>query len=144
MTAGTLWYLDTSVVLRIIIEGSNSAREWFNNAYDQGDLFISSDLLKIEACHIVDNAGYDDSALIDILDAVYFAPLDKHITTEALSVGGPVGGADSIHIATALRFKELSDFTLVTHDAQMARAAARCGLSVLDPVIDDAKRRPVA
>jgi len=139
----TSWYLDTSVVLRIILEGSNSAREWFDKAYNDGDLFIASDLLKVEACHIVDNAGHNDSALMDVLDAVDFAPLDNDITAEALAVVGPVGGADSIHIAIALRFRALPNITLVTHDAQMARAAIRSGLNVLDPVTDDAKRPPV-
>ena len=50
---------------------------------------------------------------------------------------------DALHLATALRLGT-DAVEIVTHDAQMARAARSLGFAVSDPITDDPGRPPVA
>ncbi|MCL1841569.1 MAG: hypothetical protein FWF75_07480 [Propionibacteriaceae bacterium] len=56
---------------------------------------------------------------------------------DAIALSHPLGAADAIHVATAMRLSSLP-LPPATHDAQMARVAEATGLfPVVDPVTDD-------
>lgn len=68
--------------------------------------------------------------------------LNDELLAEAIALDEPLGGADSIHVASALRLGP-AVLTVVTHDRQMATAATNLGFTVVDPVDDDPNRGPV-
>ena len=59
---------------------------------------------------------------------------DDHTFTQKIEVAGEQ--LVDTHIASVLRLG-VEKVTIVTQDAQMARAAASLGFDVLDPVTDD-------
>jgi len=137
------WFIDSSVLLRIVKENSGAAQRWFQTAYDAGDRFAASTFMWLEVRHVIRNANLDTEILADYFQDIYWIPLDNTISIEADSVTGPITAADAIHVATAKRLLGTPDLVLVTHDEKMARAAARAGIAVQDPVTDDPLRKPV-
>lgn len=136
------WYVDSSVLLRAIVDGSTAASRWFDEAATNGGRFVASRLLEVETRRVIRNLGGSQDAVTPYLDLFVLVSLADELLDEAMAIDEPLGGADSIHVATALRVGP-SALTLVTHDAQMARAALRLGFDVLDPVTDDPNRGPV-
>jgi len=139
-----IYYVDSSVLLRIIVDKSHAADAWFNAADLRGDDFIASRLLEVEVRHVADNTGGDQSTVNQYLDNFTLLNIDNDLASEAVLIPGPIGGADSIHVASAVRARRLVPLILITHDKQMAVAAAKLGIDVRDPVTDDPKRPTVA
>lgn len=130
------WYLDTSVLLRVIVEQSPSARVWYLAARARGDQFISSRLLELEAKRNAGRAGVDPQIVDAYLSDIAFVPLSDAILDDALKIAGHLRSADALHLASAQRVGA-DLLTVVTHDRQMADAAVALGFDVLDPVVDD-------
>jgi predicted nucleic acid-binding protein len=130
------WYVDTSVLLGVVTGRSAAARRWFDAADIAGDHFVASLLVEVEARHQVHNIGSDPETLSEYLDDFTLLSVDDDLMAQAISVPGVVGGADSIHIASAERIRGANP-TLVTHDRQMATAAKTLAFDVRDPVTDD-------
>ena len=137
------FFVDSSVLLRAIVDSSYSAAAWFQSTAAKGAQFVGSRLLEVEVRRIVRNIGADQSIVSEYLDEFTLLTIDNALLDEAIAIPHRLGGADSIHVASALRVGQRT-VTLVTHDAQMAAAANALGFSVLDPVSDDPKRAPVA
>lgn len=136
------WFVDSSVLLRAIAERSPAAREWFESAYAAGDRFVSSRMLELEVLRVVKNAGLATDVAQEYLDEFVLIAVADDLLDEAIALEPVLGGADSVHIASALRLG-VNSVTIVTHDAQMARAAISLGFEVLDPVTDDPGRAAV-
>lgn len=136
------WFVDSSVLLRAIADRSAAAREWFESAYAAGDRFVGSRMLELEVLRVVKNAGLAIDVANEYLDEFALIAVGDDLIDEAIALDPVLGGADSIHIASALRLGTGS-VTIVTHDAQIARAAASLGFGVLDPVTDDPGRPAV-
>lgn len=136
------WFVDSSVLLRTIADKSAAAREWFESAYAAGDRFVGSRMLELEVLRIVENAGLATDVANDYLDEFALIAVGDDLIDEAIALEPVLGGADSVHIASALRLG-VDRVTIVTHDVQMARAAVSLGFKVLDPVIDDPGRPAV-
>ena len=139
---GSLRYIDSSVLLRAVVERSRAAREWFDAASAAGDRFVSSRMLELETRRVLKNAGIDDAVVSAYLDEFALIPLTDDLVDDAINIDQRLGGADALHIATALRLG-VQAVTVVTHDKQMATAARALGFSVHDPVTDDPRRSPV-
>lgn len=138
-SAERTWFVDSSVLLRAIADKSDAAREWFETAYAAGDRFVGSRMLELEVLRVVKNAGLPTDVAGEYLDEFALIAVDDDLIDEAIALDPVLGGADSVHIASALRLG-VDGVTIVTHDAQMARAAASLGFEVLDPVTDDPGR----
>ena len=136
------WLVDSSVLLRAIADKSDSAREWFETAYAAGDRFVGSRMLELEVLRVVTNAGLPTDVANEYLDEFALIAVGDDLIDEAIALDPVLGGADSVHIASALRLG-VDRVTIVTHDAQMARAAVSLGFEVLDPVTDDPGRPAV-
>jgi predicted nucleic acid-binding protein len=133
------WFVDSSVLLRAIADKSAAAREWFESAYAAGDRFVGSRMLELEVLRVVKNAGLATDVANEYLDEFALIAVGDDLIDEAIALDPVLGGADSVHVASALRLG-VDKVTIVTHDAQMARAAASLGFEVLDPVTDDPGR----
>lgn len=141
-SAERTWFVDSSVLLRAIAGNSVAAREWFEAAYAAGDRFVGSRMLELEVLRVVKNAGLSTDVACEYLDEFTLVAVTDDLIDEAIALDPVLGSADSVHVASALRLGA-AHVTVVTHDAQMARAAAALGFVVFDPVSDDPGRGPV-
>ena len=132
-------YVDSSVVLRIVLEQPQPLRE-----LERFDL-VTSDLTRIECLRAVDNAlvrreiDEDDAlvrrgAVFQKVKNAHRVALSRRIMERA--AGGfatQLGTLDALHVATALlwRDRRASDLVFATHDRQQARAARALGFEVL-------------
>jgi predicted nucleic acid-binding protein len=138
-----VWYVDSSVLLRAVVEQSPAARAWFESASAAGDRFVASRLMEVEVRRVTKNAGVDQDVVSEWVDEFMLMSVTDELLGEAMALDVPLGGADAIHVASALRLGP-SVPTLVTHDRQMALGAKALGFDVHDPVTDDPGRDPVA
>ncbi len=136
------WYIDSSVLLRAIVEQSRAARTWFEGASAAKDRFIASRLMEAEVRRVTKNVGIDQDIVSEYVDEFFLMSVNDELLAEAIALDEPLGGADSIHVASALRLGPAA-LTIVTHDRQIASAARNLGFTVLDPVTDDPNRGPV-
>ncbi|MDR2378586.1 MAG: type II toxin-antitoxin system VapC family toxin [Bifidobacteriaceae bacterium] len=143
MTEPARWYVDSSVLVRAITDDSPAAKDWFDAASAGGDVFVASRLMEVEVRRVTRNAGVDQELVGLYLDLFVFLPVDEDLMAQAIAIPRPVGGADAIHLAAAMRVGA-GALKLATHDKQMADAAPRLGFGVIDPVVDDPRRGPVA
>ena len=136
------WFVDSSVLLQAIADKSAAAREWFETAYAAGDRFVGSRMLELEVLRVVKNAGLATDVANEYLDEFALIAVGDDLIDEAIALELVLGGSDSLHVSAALRLG-VDRVTIVTHDAQMARAAVSLGFEVLDPVTDDPGRPAV-
>ena len=136
------WFVDSSVLLRAIADKSAAAREWFETAYAAGDRFVGSRMLELEVLRVVKNAGLATDVANEYLDEFALIAVGDDLIDEAIALELVLGGSDSLHVSAAPRLG-VDRVTIVTHDAQMARAAVSLGFEVLDPVTDDPGRPAV-
>jgi len=132
-------YVDTSVVLRILLREPNPVGIWgqWNKAY-------SSALWRVEALRTVDRVRLaheiSDTEVAELVRDIQiihetFAihPVTNQIFKRASETFPTVVGTlDAIHLATALSIREIQhvDF-LLTHDSQLAIAARSLGFEVM-------------
>jgi len=130
------WYVDSSIVLRIVKEGSPAARAWFDRALADGDDLVTSRFMVVEVLRVLQNAGLSTAVAREVISRFTLLVLDDALADDAVALPGVVGGADALHLASAMRVGTTA-VTVVTHDLQMARAASGLGFAVCDPVTDD-------
>jgi predicted nucleic acid-binding protein len=132
-------YVDTSVVLRILLREPNPVGIWgrWNKAY-------SSALWRVEALRTVDRlrltheiSGSEVAELVHEIQITHetFAiyPVTNHIFQRAgETFSTVVGTLHAIHLATALSIREIENIEyLLTHDSQLATAARSLGFEVM-------------
>jgi len=132
-------YVDTSVVLRVLLREPNPVAIWgqWNKAY-------SSTLWRVEALRTVDrlrlNHEISDSEVADLVREIQIThetfaiyPLRNPILQRASETFPTVVGTlDAIHLATALSIREIENIDhLLTHDSQLATAAKSLGFDVI-------------
>lgn len=133
-------YLDSSVLLRIVLGQKNRLPEW--RRIERG---VASALVEVECLRTLDRMrlrlDWTDDVLARRREAIYRLCNETEIievTRPVLARASnplptPVGTLDAIHLASALLFKETSsmDVVMTTHDAGLARAARASGLEAL-------------
>jgi predicted nucleic acid-binding protein len=138
-----VWFLDSSVVLRALINNSGATKSWLSRTLGSDDEFFGSRMLELEVRRVIRNAGADQRIADPYLSKVQFVAITSDLVTNAMELPFKLGAADALHIATANLLESLAPI-VVTHDAQMARAIQSQGmLSCIDPVTDDPLRPPV-
>jgi predicted nucleic acid-binding protein len=129
-------YLDTSVVLRVLLRQKGAIRSW-----DRWAEAWSSEILKVEARRVLDRlrleAVLDDEAsasahetLSRIEQSIGFIGLTPLVLRRApAAMPTVVKTLDAIHLASALLFKERrgENITFATHDSQQTTAARALG-----------------
>ena len=133
-------YLDSSVLLRVILGQRDALKEW--GRVTQG---IASALAEVECLRTLDRLrlteGYTDEVIAERREAVYRlmeAMEVVEITHTVLSRASQplptaLGTLDAIHLATAMMWKERTakDLSMATHDVALAIAAKASGLRVV-------------
>ena len=132
-------YVDTSVVLRILLREPNPVGIWgqWNKAY-------SSALWRVEALRTVDRLRLtheiSDSEVAELVREIKIThetfaihPVTNQIFQRACETFPTVVGTlDAIHLATALSIREIENIDhLLTHDSQLATAARSLGFDVM-------------
>jgi predicted nucleic acid-binding protein len=132
-------YVDTSVVLRILLREPNPVRNWgqWNKAY-------STALWRVEALRTVDRLRLtqeiSDAEVAELVREIQIThetfaihPVTNQILHRASETFPTVVGTlDAIHLATALSIREIEKLDLLlTHDSQLATAAISLGFEVL-------------
>lgn len=127
-------YLDSSALLKLLHEESESAalEVWLSER--TGTPVVSSELAKIEvirACRRVNTDMVPQARAL--LNGVDLIPLTSEVVDEAADLGGPLlRSLDAIHLASALSIHaDLSAF--VAYDHRLTDAAAAAGLKPLHP-----------
>lgn len=126
-------YLDTSAVLKILIEepGMREIREAFNGWQMAGDDLVSSFLLHTEMHCAARRRGVASPEVIDtLLGAVGLIDIDRTHLLAAATQPHRLRSADAVHLATALAVE--ADL-MVTYDVELAEAAERVGLRAAAP-----------
>jgi len=132
-------YIDSSVVLRRILNQPGAVRDWSGCRW-----VVASELMHVEALRTLDClrlAGeLSESELMDCFAALrtYLAcveevPIRPGILRRAAGrLPTPLRTLDAIHLATALTWMEIhaEELVLLTHDRQLAIAAQACGMEV--------------
>ena len=140
----TVWFIDSSVILRGLLGNSNAVRTWFADRGKNDDAWLGSRMLELEVRRVSRNSQIDTRDVDYYLDRFEFIAVTDNLIDDAIAMPHRLGSADALHVATALKLHPLP-LTFVTHDAQQARAIqAMHAFDVHDPVTDDPKRPPVA
>lgn len=133
-------YLDSSVVLRVVLGQRGSLREW--KAIQTG---IASALLEVECLRTLDRLrlleGIGEDEIARRREAVYriveaitvIEPTRPVLARAAQPFPVVLGTLDAIHLATALLWRERSDtdLAMATHDAALGLAARAVGFRVI-------------
>lgn len=133
-------YLDSSVILRIILGQQNALKEW--RSITKG---VCSALVEVECLRTLDRLrlaerleDYDVAVrretVFRLLEAVEVVALTRPVLARASQpMPTALGTLDAIHLATALLWKERSgsDLVMATHDDGLATASRASGLRVI-------------
>lgn|ERR1043166_2352055 len=132
-------YVDTSVVVRVLLREPNPVRVWgqWSRAY-------SSALWRVEGLRTVDRLRLtheiSDSEVAELVRDIQIThetfaihPVTNQILQRASETFPTVVGTlDAIHLATALSIREIEKLdSLLTHDSQLGMAAKSLGFDVI-------------
>jgi uncharacterized protein len=132
-------YLDSSVVLRLVLGEEHRLGEW-----EQVDAAVASALTEVECLRVLDRLARLDrlspdelaerrGAVYRTLAAVDLVDVSRTVLRRASEpFPTPLGTLDAIHLATALLWREATGdpLTLTTHDRELATAARATGFIV--------------
>lgn len=132
-------YVDSSVLLRVVLDERGALREWRRITRP-----LASELIRLECRRTIDRArireGLSDravaqhrEAVLDLLDAFDIVPLDSVVLERAAEPFPTLlSSLDAIHLATALLARaQVNDLCVATHDGELATAARAMGFKVL-------------
>ena len=133
-------YLDSSVLLRVILGQPNALKEW--RGINQG---VASALVEVECLRTLDRLrlaeGLSDEEIAVRREAVFrlseameiIEPTRPVLAQAAQPLPTVLGTLDAIHLASALLWRERTGANLVmaTHDEVLATAARASGLRVV-------------
>ena len=132
-------YLDSSVILRMVLGQPDRLREW--KILRVG---VASALAEVECLRTLDRLKIreeiDDAEIATRREAVFrlveeieiVEPTRVVLARASQPFPTPLGTLDAIHLATALLWqeKERKDLVMATHDTALGMAARACGLRV--------------
>lgn len=132
-------YIDSSVLLRIVLGEPKSLREW-----KRIERPLASEIVRLECLRTIDRArlrlGLRDAAVtehrqavLEVLDTFELVRVDELVLARAADPFPTLlGSLDAVHLATALLLRPSHDeMVLATHDGELAGAARAVGCRVL-------------
>lgn len=132
-------YVDTSVLLRIVLGEPAPLREWRSI-----EVALTSELTRVEALRTIDRARLelrlaDDEVaerralVLGTLDGFHVARLDRTVLDRAAEPFPTLlRTLDAVHLATALLSRSAhEDLVFATHDGAQATAARSLGFRVI-------------
>jgi hypothetical protein len=130
----TVWYLDSSAIVKFAIrERESAALAAWRAGLDGDDVLMTSELAVAEVLRAVARVGGDIEVALAHLDALDQLVVDRDLLLAAGRLG-PDGlrTLDAIHLASAQAAGDDLD-GVVTYDDRMAEAARNLGLTILAP-----------
>jgi len=132
-------YLDSSVVLRIVLRAPNALAEWGMIAEH-----TSSALLRVECLRTLERLRFEEEIpeeeiarrvkeVLLVMESVRLLSITSSVLARASEpFDGPLKSLDAIHLATAIEWRRQGNVDLVfaTHDRQLSRAARAAGFTV--------------
>jgi predicted nucleic acid-binding protein len=130
-------YVDSSVLLRIVLSERGALREW-----RRIERPLASELIRLECRRTIDRARIRErlsdeavqrAAALELLDTFHILPLDPVVLERAAEPFPTLlSSLDAIHLATALLARaQVDDLCFATHDRELATAARAMGFDVL-------------
>jgi len=133
-------YLDSSVLLRVVLGQAGSLREW--KAIERA---VASELVEVESLRTLDRLRLEErlpdeqiasrrEAVYRLLESVEIVEPNRSVLQRASQpLPTSLGTLDAIHLATALLWREKTgaDLAMATHDDALATAARASGLRVV-------------
>lgn len=133
-------YIDSSVILRLVLSEPNALREWPD--VDQG---VTSALAEVEVLRTLDRLRFSAATLDPQVMAerreVAFRVMDGLETIEitrvvlaraAQPLPTPLGTLDAIHLVSAMGWREqFEGLVFATHDLALSAAARASGFEVI-------------
>ena len=133
-------YLDSSVVLRVILGQRDKLRAWKTI-----ELGVASALVQVECLRTLDRlrlrAGLSDEDLAERRQTVFRIIDETEVVEPSMAVldraarpfPTELGTLDAIHLATALMWREAreEEIVMATHDRALGTAAQASGLRVV-------------
>jgi predicted nucleic acid-binding protein len=133
-------YLDSSVLLRVVLGQGDRLRDRKRIAHDVASAFVEAECLRtLDRMRVTE--GLSDEAIVERREAVYrlmeameLVEISQAVLSRAAQpLPTALGTLDAIHLATALLWKERAgkDLSMATHDVSLAVAARAIGLRVI-------------
>ncbi len=133
-------YLDSSVLLRVILGQRDKLRAW--KSIERG---VASTLVQVECLRTLDRlrlrAGLSDEDLAERRETVFRIIDETEVVEPSMVVldraarpfPTELGTLDAIHLATALMWREVrgEEIVMATHDRALGTAAQASGLPVV-------------
>ncbi len=133
-------YLDSSVLLRIVLGQRGALREWRSVRRGVASALVEVECLRtldrLRVAHRVPDAdlALRRETVLRLLESIEVVEIGRSILQRAAQpLPTTLGTLDAIHLATALAWQESVDTPLVmaTHDEALAIAARSYGLRVV-------------
>jgi len=131
-------YVDSSVLLRVILEEPGALREWRKITRP-----IASELIRVECLRTIDRARVryrlsDDAisaqraAVLDQLEGFDLIPITPSVLDRAADpFATTLGSLDAIHLASALLVSaQVRELKIATHDRELGKAGKAYGFEV--------------
>ena len=133
-------YVDSSVLLRVLLGQTNALREW-----KEIETSVCSAMVEVECLRTLDRLRLRErladeevatrrEALFRIISAMEVVDVSASVLTRAAQpLPTSLGTLDAVHLATASLWREDRgvDLVMATHDAELSLAARAQGFSVL-------------
>ncbi len=128
----SVWYLDTSAALKLVVEESESDALARAIDHEQPDL-VACWLLETELRRAVQREqGLTQQVMSELLDGVSLYEVPASLFREAgVLPGANLRSPDALHLAAAIR---IGVDGVVTYDPRMTDSATSLGLDVVAPV----------
>ncbi len=132
-------YVDSSVLLRTVLNERGALREW-----RRIERPLASELIRLECQRTIDRARIRErlsdravaqqrAAVLELLETFAILPLDTVVLERAAEPFPTLlSSLDAIHLATALLARtQVDDLRFATHDDELGTAARAMGFDVL-------------
>lgn len=133
-------YLDSSILLRIILGQRDAVKEWPTIETGVASALVEVECLRtLDRLRVSENRSDEDiairrEAVFRLLESMEIIDLTRPILTRAAQpLPTALGTLDALHLATALLWREgrEKDLVMATHDASLAMAARASGFRVV-------------
>lgn len=133
-------YVDSSVILRKLLQQKESLPQWSQIRSPFASLLLRLECLRtIERLHLRGHLTHETTAKLRedffrLLETIALLPLTSAVIQRAEQpFATPLGSLDSLHLATALLWRETrgDDFWVATHDQEFSQAARAHGFTVI-------------
>lgn len=133
-------YLDSSVILRVVLRQPGALAEWnsvllgVSSALAEVECLRTMDRLRLLGHLTVEEAASGREAIYRIVEALEVVELSSAVLRRASQpMPAPLGTLDAIHLATADLWREVQakEPIIATHDKALALAARASGFRVL-------------